>query len=81
MKEKNSIKFNFNDKMAKYLIEFNELKKKINNIKQDNKLSKTDLVKLQELEEKLNSLRFDFILEFRKNNKESIEQYLKNNNK
>lgn len=78
MKDKNSIKFNFNDKMAKYLIEFNKLKKKINIIKQNEELNEMNLIKLQRLEEKLNSLRSNFIIEFRKNNKKSIQKYLAN---
>ena len=76
MKEKNSIKFNFNKNMAKYLIEFNELKKRINNIKNNSELSDIDFYELQKLERKLKSLRINFIIEFRKNNRDSIEQYL-----
>ena len=77
MKEKlKSVNFNLTDKMTEELIKFNNLKKELINLKNKEILDKEDLIKIDELENKLNKTRIIFINEFRNNNKEEIIKYL-----
>lgn len=79
MKENiNSIKFNLTPLMAQKLIEFNNLKKEINSLKNKEILEKYEIKQIKSIEDKLNQIRIEFIKEFRLNNKEEILNYLKN---
>lgn len=62
------IKFNLTPNMSKYLLEFNEIKKKLNEVE--------DKKERKKLERKLNILKDKFIVEFRLNNKDEILKYL-----
>lgn len=77
MKQKlESVSFNITDKMAKELIEFNNLKKELINLRNKKILDKEDLIKISKLEDELNKIRLNFINEFRNSNKEEIIKYL-----
>jgi len=75
MKEK--LEFNLTSTMALELIKFNNLKKELMILKEKEILDNDDLIKIQELENKLNKTRINFIKEFRECNKEEINKYLK----
>ena len=78
MKEKlELVKFNLTPIMTRELIKFNTLKKELINLKQKKILSKDELMKIQELESGLSKARIRFIKNFRQNNKEEINKYLK----
>ena len=70
------VKFNLTPVMAKELVKFNELKKELMILKKKKILKRYDLIKMKELENKLNLARIKFINEFRNNNKEEIINYL-----
>ena len=72
-KDINSIKFNLTSKMAKKLIEFNKIKKRLNSLIH----SEENLSEIEKLNEQLNSIKLNFIKEFRFNNKDEILEYLK----
>ncbi len=79
MEEKiEDIKFNLTPKMAKILVDFNNIKKELFELK---KLYKNDndkrlLIKIEWLELKLMKKRNLFIREFRLNNVNEIKRYL-----
>lgn len=73
-----SIKFNLTPLMAEKLIEFNNLKKELNSLKNKEILETNEIKQIKSTEDKLNKLRIDFIKEFRLNNKEEILKYLNN---
>ena len=72
----NSIKFNLTPLMAQKLIEFNNLKKELNSLKNKDILEQNDIKQIKNIEDKLNQIRIEFIKEFRINNKEEILNYL-----
>ena len=74
----NSIKFNLTPLMAQKLIEFNNLKKELNSLKNKDILEQNDIKQIKNIEDKLNQIRIEFIKEFRINNKEEILKYLNN---
>ena len=74
----NSIKFNLTPLMAQKLIEFNNLKKELNSLKNKDILEQNDIKQIKNIEDKLNQIRIEFIKEFRLNNKEEILNYLNN---
>ena len=73
------IKFNLTYEMTSALLEFNKLKKELIKIKKLYNLDKSDdlLLKINEIENKLSIARSEFIVQFRKSNKNQIEEYLK----
>lgn len=76
-KQLDSVKFNMTEEMTKELIEFNYLKKELLNLMQKENHTKEEFIQMKEIEDKLNKVRINFIKNFRKNNKEEIEKYLK----
>ena len=72
----NSIKFNLTPLMAQKLIEFKNLKKELNSLKNKDILEVNEIKKIKIIEDKLNQIRIEFIKEFRINNKEEILNYL-----
>lgn len=79
MKENiDSIRFNLTPLMAEKLIEFNNLKKELNFLKNKDILEQNDIKQIKNIEDKLNKIRIEFIKEFRLNNKEEILKYLNN---
>ena len=74
----NSIKFNLTPLMSQKLIEFNNLKKELNSLKNKDILETNEIKQMKNLEDKLNKIRIEFIKEFRLNNKEEILKYLNN---
>lgn len=74
MKEK--LEFNLTHQMVLELIKFNDIKEELIKFKRKEVLNSDDLIKVQELENKLNKTRINFIKEFRENNKEEINRYL-----
>lgn len=78
MKEKlDLVRFNLTNAMTKELIKFNELKKELIYLKNKKIITKDDLIKINQIEMKLNKIKVSFIKEFRKNNQEEILNYLK----
>ena len=73
----NSIKFNLTYEMAQKLIEFNELKKKLINLKNKKVLTKEESIELNEMTNNLNKLKVSFIKSFRLSNEDEILEYLK----
>lgn len=71
-----SIKFNLTPLMAEKLIEFNNLKKELNFLKNKDMLEINEIKQIKSIEDKLDKLRIEFIKEFRLNNKEEILKYL-----
>ena len=73
------IKFNLTYEMTSALLEFNKLKKELIKIIKLYNLDKSDdlLLKINEIENKLSIARSEFIVQFRKSNKNQIEEYLK----
>jgi hypothetical protein len=76
-KQLDLVKFNLTEEMTKQLIEFNKLKKELITLKEKENLNIEETIKLKELDDRLNKSRLNFIKEFRRNNKEEIEEYLK----
>lgn len=79
MKEKiEDINFNLTSKMAKILIDFNNIKKELFELKElyKNNNDKELLIKIESLELKLIKKRNSFIKEFRLNNLKEIKGYL-----
>lgn len=78
-KELESIKFNLTPDMSLELVRFNELKKEFLDLKE--KYDKTDdertLIELTKLEKVLNDCKTRFIEQFRVDNQEQINDYLK----
>ena len=73
----NSIKFNLTYEMAQKLIEFNELKKQLINLKNKKVLTKEESIELNEMTNNLNKLKVSFIKSFRLSNEDEILEYLK----
>ncbi len=73
------IKFNLTKKMSLELIKFNEIKKELNKLKKLYNLDKSEdtLLEIKKKEEKLKLSKERFIMEFRLNNKEEIDLYLR----
>lgn len=79
MKEKlENINFNLTSKMAKILIDFNNIKKEVLQLKElyKNNNDKELLIKIERLELKLIKKRNLFIKEFGLNNLKEIKEYL-----
>ena len=79
MKEKiEDINFNFTSKMAKILIDFNNIKKEVLQLKKLYKNNNDErlLIEIESLELKLIKKRNLFIKEFRLNNLKEIKEYL-----
>ena len=74
-----SVKFVLTPKMSLELINFNKLKKELSETKKLYNLSKNKelLLKIKNLELRLNNSRNEFINEFRRINENEIEKYLK----
>lgn len=72
------VNFTLTASMAKSLLKYNNLKRELLDIKKLYNLDKNEkmLLKIQSIENELSSLRYNFIEEFRKNNKEQIKDYL-----
>ena len=73
------VKFVLTPDMSLELINFNNLKKELFKLKEMYNLDKNDdklLLKIQEIQEKLDESRDRFVQDFRKNNKEEIDKYL-----
>ena len=79
MKENiDSIKFNITPLMAEKLIEFNNLKKELNSLKNKEISEPNEIKQIKIMGDKLNKIRIEFIKEFRLSNKEEILKYLNN---
>jgi len=79
MKEKiEDINFNLTSKMAKILIDFNNIKKEVLQLKELYKNNNDEelLIKIESLELKLIKKKNLFIKEFRLNNLKEIKEYL-----
>ena len=79
MKEKiEDINFNLTSKMAKILVDFNNIKKEVLQLKElyKNNNDKELLIKIEKLELKLINKRNLFIKEFRLKNLKEIKDYL-----
>lgn len=79
MKEKiEDINFNLTSKMAKILIDFNNIKKEVFELKElyKNDNDKELLIEIERLELKLMKKRNLFIKDFRLNNLKEIKEYL-----
>ena len=73
------IKFNLTKKMSLELIKFNEIKRELNKLKKLYNLDKSEdtLLEIKKKEEQLKLSKERFIMEFRLNNKEEIDLYLR----
>lgn len=72
------VKFNLTPSMSLELIKFNNLKRKLNKLKELYNLDKNEelLLKIENIEKELINSRNNFIKEFRLNNREEIIKYL-----
>lgn len=72
------VKFNLTQNMSLELVNFNKLKKEINELKQIYNLNKNNslLLQIKEKEHELINSRDKFIKEFRINNQKEIIKYL-----
>lgn len=75
-KELNEIKFNLTEDMFSLLFSYNNLKNQYNKLKNNKKCDEKILVKIKDIESKLDEIRNDFIKEFRKGNEAEINDYL-----
>ena len=77
-KELELVKFNLTQDMSNELINFNNLKKELFELKRVYDIEKKQelLIQIENIKEKLNTSRDKFIESFRLNNKEEIEEYL-----
>lgn len=73
IKEKNSISFKLTDDMFLELIKFSEIKSKIKSLKTNGRNEE----QIRQLQKQLETYKQNFIAEFKKNNKNEIEEYLK----
>ena len=78
-KKMKSVKFNLTHEMSLELIKFNKLKKELNDLKELYNLDKNKelLLQIKELEGEMLNCRNIFIKEFRINNHDEIDKYLK----
>jgi len=83
-KEVDDILFTLTKKMAALILEYNELKHEIvndkimlTNVETNTKVYYALDVKIKKKEQKLKSLKEEFIKEFRSSNIESVNEYLK----
>ena len=75
-KDLESMKFNLTPSMSLELIKFNELKKELNKLYNLDKNEKL-LLKIKDIENKMEISKNKFIKEFKLNNKKQIIEYLK----
>ena len=75
-KDLESMKFNLTPSMSLELIKFNELKKELNKLYNLDKNEKL-LLKIKDIENKMEISKNKFIKEFKLNNKKEIIEYLK----
>ena len=75
-KDLESMKFNLTQEMSLELIKFNELKKELNKLHNLDKNEKL-LLKIKDIEKKMETSKNRFIKEFKLNNKKEIIEYLR----
>ena len=72
----NNIKFTLTPNMSLELIKFNDLKNEYEALKKECENNNVNLLKLNALEKQMNECKSKFVSEFKKSNKEQINEYL-----